>query len=299
MRLIHILEATQAKLIAPKGHVLLYRGDSTKIDKFDVGKTSLFGLFGHGIYLTDNKRVAGDYVSKADKGDVIFTLSGARTKKDVLDYWLRRQAAKFDADGNDRSKEVAYWTKDVPYSDGTDWAMVLPRLEGERQARFNAAKAKWLRMSKEYEVRIKLDGTGVIQRKPGKGQGVITAFFIPESYLRSTLVADEPIDSRVLQTITWALQKHGDGATARDIQNHIRMREREGEDTSFRDVFTGITADSPLKHDMAAQVEFRDALESQGYVGINYLGGVSMGGGYKHRAYVLWDDRKVNKWRAD
>ncbi len=296
MRLRDITEARSVLPPVRPGCIRLYRGDSAKIETFDTGMTNLLSLFGHGIYLTDNKRVAGDYVSKGGNAETIFTLSHARTKQDVLDYWLRREAAKFDADGVDHSNEIAYWTHDVPFSNGHDWCLNTPATREEREKRYGYAREKWKRLSKDYEIRIKLDGTGVIQKKLPKSNGAIAVFDVPDAYVRDTLKADDECPEDVVDLLSHVLRKHGDEGTARDMRAFVRQQEWDGETVSFRQLYTSITADSPLT-DREVQTEFREELQAMGYVGIEYVGGISMGGGYRHRAFVLWDDDKINSFR--
>ena len=298
MRYRDLFEAKLPKLPpVQSGHVRLYRGDSSKIEQFNVGATALNNLFGQGIYLTDNTRVAGDYTSKGDSEDVIFRLSGRNmTRQQVLDYFIRQIARKLDEKGVDHSKEMRYWSHDVPYSDGADFGNMTNELrQREHQQRIAFATQRWNQLSKEYEVRVKLDGTGVIQRK--SQQGNIAVFDVPETYLRTFLNADDSIPDRVLDNLTWALRKFEDKSTAGDIEQFVKQQEWEDETPTFRTIYTSITFESPLVSDGEAQATFIDSLQDLGYNGIEYTGGVSMGGGYRHRAYSAWDAEKINSYR--
>jgi hypothetical protein len=277
-------------------NVRLYRGDSTKIDNFDAKQTSLYGLFGHGIYLTDNKRVANDYKSKGSDGEVLFRMEGAKNKQEIVRRWVERRAAKIDENGIDHSSEIAFWSSNVPYSDGGDWSVVTNDLRRtEREKRVAYAQALWVKMSRKYEVRKKLDGTFVIQKKT---IGALAEFDVPQEVVRHCLDAEAEINHHVMDSIEHALSKHGDMQTARDIKSFIRQQEREGEQVSFREVFTNIGVDSPLRGDRAVLDYFISELQEQGYTGISYLGGITMGGGYKHRAYVFWDSDEINRYRV-
>jgi hypothetical protein len=295
MRYHQIIEAVSP---VPSGYRRLYRGDSSKIEHFNVGATALTNLFGQGIYLTDNKRVAGDYTSKGSTDQVIFRLSGRKlTRQDVIDTFVRQIARKLDADGVDHGKEIAYWSRDVPYSDGGDFSTVTNDLRHrERAQRIAFATEKWQQMAKKYEVRVKLDGTGVIQRKSQKTN--IAVFDVPERYLAAFLPADEEIPTKVLDTLIWVLTKYDDRATARDVENYVKQQKWEGETPSFRMIYTSITIDSPLVSEGEAQSAFIDYLQHLGYKGIEYVGGVSMGGGYRHRAYSAWDADVINSYRV-
>ena len=76
----------------PPGYTRLYRGDAAPIDQFDLARTSVNGLLGQGIYLTDSKRIAGDY---RGKGASVFQYQGKRgtvTREAVTEAYLRQSA---------------------------------------------------------------------------------------------------------------------------------------------------------------------------------------------------------------
>jgi hypothetical protein len=290
-----ILEAAPA---VKAGYMRLYRGDSTQINRFDSEKTSLFSLFGAGIYLTDNRRVAGDYTTKGGDADVLFRFSSRKlTKQGVLDYWLNKQAAKFDANGVDHSNEMQYWNSNVPFANGGDWSIKTPQTRDEEAKRLGYAQAKWAKLAKTYEIRVKLDGTGVIQKKQQKAAPLISMFDVPIAYCDQCLHADGEVSEDVIDELTWVLQRHQDRGTANDMRAFIKQKESDGEEVTFRDLFTSVTSDSPIRDDAHAQGELREALHGLGYVGIEYSGGLSMGGGYRHRAFVFWDSETVNGYR--
>lgn len=281
--------------VAASQTVTLFRGDSTTIDQFDISKTDMYALFGRGIYLTDNKRIAGDYKSKGSGGDVLFRMRGAKSKKEVIQRYAERLARTIDADGNDHSSDARYWGGNaVPYSDGGDYSVITNDLrQNERAQRLQHALTHIKALMKTYEVRVKLDGEAVIQKKQGAAN--IAAFAVPAQMVASTIHADAEIDSDVLSVITYHLKHAGDRTTAEDIEQFVREEEREnGQTPSFRTVFTGITRESPV-HDN--QEEIISDLIEMGYTGIHYLGGLSMGGGIKHNAYVFWDANAINACR--
>jgi hypothetical protein len=293
-------EAT--KVPAPKpGHVRLYRGDSAKIDSFETEKTSLYGLFGHGIYLTDSRRVAGDYMTKGTDtpGDVIFRTS-AKTKQEVVQKYCRMLASKIDANGVDHSRETAYWSSTVEFSDGGQWGVVTNDLrKAEEAKRMAYAAEQWKKLARTYEVRVKLDGTAVIQKKMPVSNAGLAVFDVPDEYLRRVLIADATITRGVLNDLISVLNKFDDRATARDVANFVTSYEREdGDLPSFREVYTGIGADSPFIHNEEAHALFRRLLQADRITGIQYAGGITMGGGFKHHAYVFWDDKAVNGFRV-
>ena len=288
----------------------LYRGDSKAIPEFALGATNPLSLFGQAIYLTNDKRVAADYTTKgaSNVGDVLFRVHSRKplTKAEVIDAYVERQARTIDTTGSDHSHELEYWGgKPIPFTSGRDWSHVnfSEQDNRERAARLAHARARWDAVAKDYEVRIKLDNTAVIQHKQQRAK--VTAVDVPDQVLADTLDAEAEIDNSVLDTLCGALEDAGDNETARDIRTFVRRRERgEDEDDpsgyrpTFREIYTSITAGSPLASDPEVQAEFRQALAELGYTGIEYAGGLSMGGGHKHRAYAIWDADLINAQRV-
>lgn len=282
-----------------KDCVRLYRGDSSKIKSFDRSKTNTFALFGQGIYLTDNKRVAGDYTSKSNDNDVIYRTVG-KTKQEVLDKYLNQIASTIDHNGNDLSNKIEYWGSSVPFSNGSSWSTKgMKKNEEEYKKRLEYAKQAWNKISKNYEIRIKLDGTAVIQKKSNVSESQISEFDVPQSYMKKLFHADDPINDKILDKLLYVLKKNNDIATANDINRYVRDEQKEyGVNPSYRTIFINIGADSPLS-DREVQDQFIESLEDMGYVGIEYTGGMSMGGGYKHRAYVFWNSEQLNKFKVN
>lgn len=69
--------------------VILYRGDSQYIENFDADKFDPRAIYGIGLYLTDNKRVAYTYTIKGDHSSVIAELEpGSKKLKDAELYFV-------------------------------------------------------------------------------------------------------------------------------------------------------------------------------------------------------------------
>jgi hypothetical protein len=273
--------------------VTLYRGDSDAIQQYDVGRTDPLALFGQGIYLTDNKRVAGDYKSKGNQDQsVIWRFSGRNaTKQDAIDRYIRMQGKYLDYDGNPLS-----------FGQQRDYGMVTVDANGVHHPhpndvkRIAAAHAMWQKMAPTIDVRKNLDGSIVFQKK--QARAVISVFRIPVRLIQKMIDAEAPVDDNLLYLVNHYLNKYNDRATARDIDAFVRNQEfEEGSRPSFRMIFTNIGPDSPLR-DGEVQEEMRMELLQDGHPGIVYQGGVTMGGGYKHKAYVFWDSNTINKYRV-
>jgi len=302
MRIVEI--TTKAK----PGFVTLFRGDSQGIKTFSLSKADPMALFGQGIYLTDNKRVANDYMAKGAQtgGDIIYKFAGGSktTKQEAIDHWIYEKAKWMNLDGTLETGIHTWGRNGLEFSNGTKWGNLTNNVAQEEYAkRIELATELWKKLAPTVEVRKQLDGDIVIRKKKHSGQ--VAVFELPEAIVNNCLNADEEIPEKVVDLLNDILVRVGDRGTARAMMDFIKQYERQGiEDDpdsgsgflpSFRRVWTSITADSPL-HDN--QTGIRRGLKDLGYTGIKYLGGISMGGGYKHSAYVFWDENQINKFRV-
>lgn len=275
------------------GHIRLYRGDSSKIDAFDTAKTNDTSLFGRGIYLTNNVRIANDYKVKGGTPDVLMSFSGYRTKDAVKERYVERVAKYTDVNG----KEDPYG-QEVKFSNGQSWNLhddSNPVQQKERPIRMAHAERKWNELMKTHEVRFKVGGEAVIQKKQKLSTTGFAVFDIPEAYVRKIINAEESIHPRVLAVITDNLRRADDRPTARDIEAFVKNN--EWGTPTFREIYTNIGPDSPLRHDEFVIARFIEDLQALGVHGIEYAGGVTMGGGVKHRAFVFWDSEELNTYR--
>lgn len=288
-------------------YVILYRGDSTQIDAFDLNKTDMFALFGQGIYLTDNNRIAKDYTAKAStNGDIIFRVTSAKSKQDVIDRWIRNKSKWIDLNGKLVTGFETWGKNALPYSNGMDWSARTEETIPEYNKRIQYATAMWNELEPSVEVRKQVTGEYIIRKKSNNSQ--ITKFKIPVSYINRCLVADDEISDDVLNVIVVLLKQYGDKSTATDLIQYVNKYKNygvldyqnnelggDGYSPTFREVWVNISADSPLINNSKAQADLRQHLRDLNFTGIHYVGGITMGGGTKHNAYVLWDDVFVNK----
>ena len=280
---------------AKPGHVILYRGDSQKIKNLSTGKGDAGALFGQGIYLTDNRRVANDYMAKGNSNDVLLRYSGSAktTRDEVVQLFIRRNLAPYvDAQGN---KIASFMGEELPaFVDNP-----------ERVARLAHAAEIWkTQYEPTTEVRKQLDNTWVIRKK--QHGGVVSVFEIPQTLLDQCLNAEAECPHEVAEVLHNNLVACGDRDTARDLWHAFEhgMPDPEtgevvdeGWAPSFRQLWTSLNGFCPLRVDAEPQIKFRRDLKALGYRGIKYQGGMTMGGGYKHWAYVFWDDNLIRKYQ--
>ena len=270
----------------PKDHTRLYRGDAQQIDQFDIGRTSEDSLLGQGIYLTDSARIAGDYQGK---GAAVFKYEGKPpvARQDVIDAYLRRSAR---TDFNDAGKPI------------TDTMESMVRYQHSVQvtpAALAAAKAKF--KADNMQVRVNADGTARVF--PPAAKGSLSVVDVPDRVLRRTLNADAPIKDEVVNAVAESVH-------SKHVWPEVEAQRRaaaNGEDDingngigepTFRSVYGAVagTWSAGGGMDAAAQSALRRSLMEQGYSGIKYAGGVTMGGA-SHTAYVLWNTQHVNQHR--
>lgn len=263
----------------PSDAVTLYRGDSADVNP-SLDKADPRALFGPGIYLTNNKRIAGDYTTKGAGEEVVFRYGGKAgkvSKQDVIDAYKRVVLARYY---DDEGKKSFFPLRDE---------------EGDRSKRLQNAEKLWQEMARTHEVRVQVDGNAVIRKKGAAAR--VAQYHVPKAWLAKTIDAEDEISTDLLAAIHDSLRAHGDHGTARDAWDFGSQANEDGYKPTFREVYTSIVG-GPLREDDDAIVDLRRRFKALGYKGIRYAGGVTMGGGVKHDAYVFWDEQGLKKRRA-
>lgn len=258
--------------------MVLYRGDSSNIKTQSLDKADPLALFGQGIYLTNNKRIANDYKSKGSRS--LYTLNGAKTKQEVIDGYIRRLARGIDENGNDTPPFNSY---DLPPF--VDDPVRLKRIEFARQ--------RWEKEKHKYEIRIGVDKTGKILEK---NTGNLSIYEVPKDFINKTYNVEEEINPEVIDCLCSSLLADGDNCS---ILKQITQENEDGFRPSFREVWQ-ILRNSDLGGRLVSQksqIVFRRKMKDIGYTGLEYSGGITMGGGVLHRAFVFWDEQKINKFK--
>lgn len=273
-----ILENLYSAIIENNSEFLtLYRGDSSEISTHSLDKTDVNALFGHGIYLTSSKRIAGDYKLKGSN-DIIFRGNGFKTKNDVIERYIKDKARFIDKDGNKSFYEI-------PFS---GWAN-----NPEDSKRIEFARKEWDKIKNQCDVRINVDGTSAIVKKQS---GKISTYNIPLDIINRTYNVEEEIDQVAIDSFCDALRKIGDNCS---VLRDIIYKDEDGFLPTFRNVWLELRRREYFS-DKESQIAFRKAMKSNGgYKGLEYAGGVTMGGGINHRAFVLWDEQGISKYRVD
>lgn len=269
---------------------VLHRGDAGDVHP-SLDKADPRALFGPGIYLTDNRRIAGDYTTKGAHDAVLFRYGGSpgKTRKaDVISRFIHRTLVARTEWDHMRYLSPGKNALESPLEPGTFVHKDTAKAHAD-------AKAAWDAMADSVEVRVNADGSAVIRKKSAPGR--VASYRVPESWLSKTIDAEAEIDDDVLDALHDTLRAHGDRQTARDMYAFATAEDADGNRPTFRAVYTAISG-GPLRDSDDAIVDLRRAFKALGYKGIRYAGGTTMGGGGRHNAYVFWDEQGLKKRRV-
>jgi hypothetical protein len=325
MRLSHILN-----------EALLYRGDSQKIDAYDINVTDAAALLGPGIYLTNDPAVAGDYT--AARGHERVFPSGFhdsfKSSRELIHGYVTQIAWKMFGD----RKFAKDWIvpHGEPTTDKAQRKLELDTKNAWEERRQDLIKDAIEQVRKELPtLRVQKLTTGELVLVRRDRPASIATFDIPESYLAKTLHADRPMPDAVLAVMKklWLAVFPNDNGDLRDhnernvnfdtyVDNYRRYGTRyvwrdddegriggKGENPSLDDLMNGThggyhafkvgTFDERTK-----AMALIKALMDLGYVGLEYDGGTRVaghtrgGGGRRHRAFVFWDTAALAKFRV-
>lgn len=314
---------------------LLYRGDSTTIDQFDLAKTEKYALFGAGIYLTSDPQVAHDYTVTGSHEHILYPRKASdpesRTSRDLLRNYVLSLADQFD-----ELRFQATWMQ----QHGLDrYAGLSSRLSREYDNDKNNARQRGIAAHQPAVLaRVKADlpnlraiklTTGALRLVHRDLPSAVSVFDIPDAYLNQVLHAEQPLPDNVLAAIKRLFL--GDQPATRVID----MRDADGKYRTFDDwvkayktsgilyawageernpVVSGRGRNPDLDvirngthfggHWFAENGQmFADAMQALGYVGLEYEGGkrigafVRGGGRRRHRAFVFWDVAALHRFR--
>lgn len=273
--------------------ICLYRGDSSKIEEFDVKRTDKYCLVGPGIYLTDNKDIAESYRTKGLSYQK--RISGfVRPHKVLLGSSIEKNTRI------DRS---------LAYKEAYDnfWM----EIQEERRFVYGSRYIEEKRNSKKYKEEIKnlykeyiAEGVvhsiygyfggkrqiSVIYNRPLQNIrtndyiGYITCFEFDKNTLESSII---PNDLYYRYNV-W--RGHPNESVVRELLSEYKNCT----------TYNLIMKYSPSLDEAVglSYTTIKNVLQPYGIRGIEYHGGY-VTGGVHHRAFCIWDDEYVNKHRVD
>ena len=296
--------------------VTLYRGDSSEIKKFLLSKTDYSGLFGIGIYLTDNSDVAKDYTVGLGTTEFRKRYDGFKSKKELIAGYLYSIMQKAGFENALEDLKIEFRRK--------SWG-VDPKNQAEVNekiyADFEIAKNKLVRIYVEQakiefrkrrpELKIAKLTTGEYLFVKANRSGSVTKFNVPKAYLERCLHAEQPLPDDVLQMVRAAFFRsveNGDANRIFDLRIIHKGDEKIGH--TFDDFVDGYKingtryawtetrfggkGENPtldvlwngthsgyhvFGRSRESQEAFISDLEKLGYVGLRYDGGKRLAGG--------------------
>lgn len=281
---------------------LLYRGDSSSVQQFVFDKSEAEGLFGKGLYLTNNPKVARDYSNKGE-GRLIQSRDGnAKSVPGALVAHVRRRIELWEGDNRDKLRELASKYGSKSYD----------KIAALKDAQWTVIEQELLQKAKTGLYALKTTQNEITLSTK---RGIVSVFDIPDAYLNQTVNADRPMPDNVLKLILDLL----DDAARPVMQEYVGRYKREAVPYAWQDRLVGGHGANPtmdefihgthigqaLTHakgwppvEAAFWGAFRTAMQPLGYVGIEYRGG-DRTAGVPHRAFVFWDVPTVNAFRKD
>lgn len=306
----------------------LYRGDVQPVEAFSVDKTSPTGLFGRGVYLTDNPEVARTYTTKGADGAQIagkrfvgFGTSPEDAIDSLADSELRSLA-------NTRLKANVEGTLERELGRPPTSQEVLERVKDD---------VIYSRIGKPGEFEVIDRGVSGSQGRlyefvnKSAYTGEVTEVRLPRSIDASVINAEAAVDDDVAAAIEDVARqfKLDDGQRSGIEAVLSRIEDSESyygtPDAGVRDLFNVTTTNGNYgaqvegligeRGDFGTIYEFianevgpddwpafeealRRRLQAAGYEGIRYDGGARLNSDVKHNAYVLWDVDGINRRRV-
>lgn len=289
----------------------LYRGDYTKIGKFDFKKTDKYCRVGPGIYLTDSLQVAESYRIKGGHDTNLTTLfdGHAKDRKDAYDKafftWLIEMFYRLDRTNyrpairkvQDLKNKGKFQLNDILNSGLTKQAVaVVKEIYSEYQDHIQQK-----RIIAHYVTKIGADAVIRVVHTSSSKVGFITRFDFPkQEFETSVFKIDVHIRDRFFWELIW--------------DNGIPF----GYESDCKDSFIkrnsscffvnglpvmGISNSTGIR-DYSWSIEkifkrIREMLAPYGYRGFEYSGGAYIGGCGSHRAFCIWEDSFVNQYKTE
>lgn len=323
---------------------LLYRGDAASISQFDMAKSSDRNLYGPGIYLTDDAEVAADYTLKGSTQVVFSDPEAKNQREIIAGYirHLIDEVADWKKVEKDLTQDWAMQNvkghrrgDTLPGMSEGHWSRLKWFLADQHkqlaQQLFPQAQAK-LR-TEMPNLRVARNTMGELSIVTRNRTGTVATFDVPDPYLARLLHAERPLPDKVLHLIRslWFKEQGQTGHGMRDgdeneidfdsyIKNYKTRGTRyawheqtiggKGVNPTFDELRNGthggyhVFTDSMFDDVKRRHIGFVTAMQKLGYVGLEYDGGLRVGGynrgggGRAHRAFVFWNGKELAQFRS-
>jgi hypothetical protein len=319
---------------AHSNDLILFRGDPTLVKKFELSKMADDGLFGTGIYLTDNAIVAEDYAFSA-RSNCEHIFHDCDNERDAIAALMKRIMVN-DCNYPQRSSDLRTHYSDMIYDrraqGDLDFDAHHDRIDRDYRAAHAKlslrimAEAKRILNQRRENLHFHRDTCGNYRMADGPATGYVTSFSLPITYSNVILDADAPLSSDGLKALEktfldinftsfrhehdfvetfeeWVTLVHSKTMEYAWWDNH--RFGGEGKNPSLDQIRNGTYFGLSIFHNLENQKILINNLEEAGYRGLTFRGGVPGsgdakrgGGGIDHQVYVVWNEEYLHTRRV-
>lgn len=285
----------------------LYRGDADKIKEFEFKKTNKWCLLGQGIYLTDSLRVAHSYRTKGGSKTAVHQLfyGAADNRNEALALafpkfcevlwvnehgyrpWYSRVSDKDRKKHEDKCRPIFQkLIEDKEIVAEYTTAPVVTAIRG-KYTKPSATIAWQKELEKKHKRYLKVEWEEI------PNAGYVTRFEFKEHEFNPQVFN---VDKACNDDFFWTLMHDSKvpiGKLGVTLDDYVRLNKG-------RYVFDAVqeAADrGERKTDLWRKIS--NIIKPYGFVGYEYNGGVRLGGGYRHRAFCIWDEDFVNEHKVE
>lgn len=277
--------------------LILYRGDSQKIDEFRYRKTDKHCLLGKGIYLTDDIKLADTYRTKGLKLSSKIKLPPRASQ--VL------FSGKASCRGEAYEKAFINFCRDqwrvygYPYVHEKDKQYI--KFCQQQRPIYNEMMQEGEILS-EYQPGLWRDSTRTLVVKykndpnPQSRYGFISEFHFDRSYfMRNVIHAEKPyIDQSFWEIMHDAGIKIGKGF---DLPKELYARINQPK-YSIVQAVDMVVSGTFITDRFRYYKQIEEVMKEYGVLGFEYYGGTRTNG-RRHSAFCIWDEDFVNKHKVD
>lgn len=261
--------------------IKLFRGDFGKVAEFKVKETSKNSLLGEGIYLTDSTKVATTYRKKSDSVKLLeLTYNRADAKIEPFNRIGALDAAFGEWLGKRYPDQVGYWAS---------FRTPPKELSKRMTALKNEHRNVWQEMidSRRIVVSYLNKDAIMVEEKTSSTLGYVSVFeFFSEEFESSVLKVDGEIKDQGFVDFV-----HSEKLLTSTIRQMDAVRSMNF-DPYAANLHIPTRAYCHVRGPLREKM--RKYLKQRGFKGMEYSGGILVGGYGMHRAFCIWDDAWVN-----
>lgn len=259
----------------------LYRGDFSKVVEFKVKQTNKHSLLGEGIYLTDSTKVANTYRKK----DADLKLFSETYRRDEVKFTPFNRVTVLEAAFSD------WLGKKYPNEVGT-YALFRfkdTEINKRRTALKNQHRRTWESMIESRQIVATYIQKDVVtvEEKPPTTLGYVSVFeFFSEEFEPSIIKVDGDVKDEGLIDFMHSEKMFSSTARQFDTARSLNFDAYASNLNIPTRMYCYVTD--------KARENMRKYLRQRGFKGMEYSGGILVGGYGIHRAFCVWDDDWVN-----